>query len=210
MVMEKRRYSAEVATSVRNYLENDKWNFSFDEVKGVFRFDLKVGGRINKITYTILIGNNNFIVYTTLPIAVNVNDTEMLNRMMEFEIKVNHNDLNNGHFELDMEDGEIGYKIFVDCTDGNIPSEEIIKKSIYCPATVFERYTEGILSIIFYDSTADEAIEKSIKSIADKIKEILKNIEDDEIEDEMLEGEDSNEDDELINMNLFSTEEGEN
>ena len=40
--------------------------------------------------------------------------------------------------------------------------------------------------------------------------EILKNLQDDEIEDAMLEGEDSNEDDELVNMNLFSTEEGEN
>ena len=58
-----------------------------------------------------------------------------------------------------MTDGEIRYKIFVDC-DGITPSEEIIKGSIIIPSVMFDRYAPGILDIMFKEATAEEAIAK--------------------------------------------------
>ena len=65
--------------------------------------------------------------------------------------------LRNGNFELDMRDGEIRYKVFVDC-DGVIPSREVIKGSIIIPAMMFERYSPGILDVVFKGVSAAEAI----------------------------------------------------
>lgn len=62
-----------------------------------------------------------------------------------------------GNFEMDLQDGELRYKFFVDC-DGVLPSPAIVKDSIYMPAATFHHYTPGILAILFNGASAEEAI----------------------------------------------------
>ena len=78
--------------------------------------------------------------------------------MADFICRANYG-LLNGNFELDIRDGEIRYKTYVDC-EGNNPSIEIVRNSIYCPAAMMERYSAGIADIIFGNATAEEAVIK--------------------------------------------------
>ncbi|MDE7093836.1 MAG: hypothetical protein K2O52_02875, partial [Oscillospiraceae bacterium] len=53
---------------------------------------------------------------------------------------------------------EIRYKVNI-CCDDMIPTRGMIARSIYCPATMFERYGPGIINVIFNDVEAKDAIE---------------------------------------------------
>ena len=76
--------------------------------------------------------------------------------MAEFLCRANYG-LANGNFELDFRDGEIRYKCFVNC-DETVPGKETIKDSIYVPARMFTRYSEGILAVLFNMKSAEQAV----------------------------------------------------
>ena len=79
--------------------------------------------------------------------------------MVEFTTRANYG-LRCGNFEMDMRDGEIRYKVFVDCEGSFLPPRDVIRNSIVIPAMMFERYTPGILDILFKEAKAVDAIAK--------------------------------------------------
>ena len=40
--MRRYQYSDEIAEVVKKFLEEDEWNYSFDDETGLFRFDLRI------------------------------------------------------------------------------------------------------------------------------------------------------------------------
>lgn len=151
-------YSTEIADAISKFLAEDDWRFSFDGQKGRFNFSVSIAAAIKKIIYDILVHEDSFTVYAASPIGPDEKDREQMTTAMEFICRANYG-LRNGNFELDLNDGEIRYKSFVDC-EGALPSREIVKNSIYVPAAMFKRYSEGITSILYKNATAKEAIEK--------------------------------------------------
>ena len=150
-------YSKAIANAISAFLREDDWHFEFDEEKGVFKFGLSLKTRLKKVNYNIRVKEDDFSVYAVSPINADEDDSDMMRKMAEFVCRANYG-LKNGNFELDMRDGEIRYKCFVDCEDG-VPSVSVIRNSIYCPAGMFRMYSPGILSIIFGDATAKEAVD---------------------------------------------------
>ena len=49
--MRRYEYSDEIAEVVKKFLEEDEWNYSFDDETGLFRFDLRIRSKIQKINY---------------------------------------------------------------------------------------------------------------------------------------------------------------
>jgi hypothetical protein len=76
--------------------------------------------------------------------------------MAEFITRANYG-LLNGNFEMDFRDGEIRYKTFVNC-DETDPGTQTIKDSIYIPAAMFNRYGEGIVSVLFGIKDPEQAV----------------------------------------------------
>lgn len=169
--MKKRTYSKSIANAINNFLTEDEWHFSFDEQRGLFKFGLCIKGRIKKISYVVDVKEDEYIVYAISPLGVDDDDEKMMASMTEFICRANYG-LKNGNFELDMRDGEIRFKSFVDC-EGITPTFEMVKNSIYCPAAMFDRYSAGIVDIIFGNVTAKEAIVKCEKSPAEELSAIL-------------------------------------
>lgn len=212
----------EIANEINNFLLKNNWKNFFDEERGVFRFGLRLKNKMKTINYVIYTENRYYLVYATSPIGADSDDYDMMTRMADFICRVNYG-LTSGNFEFDMRDGEIRYKSYVDC-DGIIPTQEIIRESIYCPAAMFERYAPGILDIIFGNLTAIDAVNRCEKSIEEEIIEILKEESDNsEDVDKLLvelvacldtDGEDeevvieteNNEDLDKIKMDLFTSE----
>ena len=102
----------------------------------------------------------------------------MMSSMAEFVCRANYG-LVNGNFELDMRDGEIRFKCFVDC-EGITPTSEMVRNSIHCPAAMFKRYGAGIVDIIFGKSSALGAVEKCEKTTEDELRYLLTELECDE------------------------------
>lgn len=169
--MKERTYSTSIANAINNFLTEDDWHFSFDNQCGLFKFGLCLKGRIKKINYIVDVKVDEYVVYAISPLGADDDDEKMMAAMSEFVCRANYG-LKNGNFELDMRDGEIRYKSFVDC-NGITPTMEMVRNSIYCPATMFERYGTGIVDIIFGNTTAKEAIAKCEKSPAEELRAIL-------------------------------------
>lgn len=151
-------YSESIAKDIAKFLDSDDWNYSFEEDKGFFKFGLSIKGNLKKIDYLIDVKDDCYIVYAVSPLGADSDSREMMLNMADFVCRANYG-LMNGNFELDMRDGEIRFKSFVDC-DGITLSNEVIRGSIYCPAAMFSRYGLGITGIIFNDMTAEDAIAK--------------------------------------------------
>lgn len=169
--MKERTYSKSIANAINNFLTEDDWHFSFDDQRGLFKFGLNLKGRIKKVSYIIDVKDDEYVVYAISPLGADEDDEKMMSTMAEFICRANYG-LKNGNFELDMRDGEIRYKSFVDC-EGITPTAEMVRNSIHCPAAMFDRYGVGIVDIIFGDSTAKDAISKCEKSPAEELRTIL-------------------------------------
>ena len=149
-------YSYEIANAIKTFLQNDDWKFTFKEDTGTFQFGLNLKTKLKSVNYIIRVKMDDYTVYAISPISADENDSEMMQKMAEFVCRANYG-LRNGNFELDVRDGELRYKSFVDCED-TVPTMSMIHNSIYCPAGMFKRYSPGILDIIFGDTTAEEAV----------------------------------------------------
>lgn len=169
--MKNRTYSKSIADAINSFLTEDDWHFSFDDQRGLFKFDLNLKGRIKNVRYIVDVKDDEYVVYAISPIGADEDDEKKMAIMAEFICRANYG-LKNGNFELDMRDGEIRYKSFVDC-EGLTPTTEMVRNSIHCPAAMFDRYGDGIVDIIFGNSTAKEAVAKCEKSPEEELRALL-------------------------------------
>lgn len=156
--MKTRTYSKSIAEAITTFLTEDDWNFHFDENTGIFKFNLGPLGEIRTINYTVLVREDSYSVYATLPLGADIDNEQQLSSMAEFICRANYG-LKSGCFEFDMRDGEIGYKHFTDCEEIT-PAQAMIFNSIYRPAVMFDTYGKGIIDILFKDMSAKEAIDR--------------------------------------------------
>ena len=169
--MKEQAYSKNIANAINEFLKNDDWHFSFDEERGVFRFKLTLKSKIKKIDYLIRVCDDEYIVYAISNVGVDENDETMMASMAEFVCRANYG-LKNGNFELDMRDGEIRFKCFVDC-EAITPTQEMVRNSIHCPAVMFDNYGDGIVGIIFGNLSAQEAVEQCESRNDDRLRSAL-------------------------------------
>lgn len=169
------KYSNEIVNSIRDFLEKDEWNFSFDSDKGVFRFGVSVGNRLKNVRCRILVYDDCYTVYAVSPIGPDEDNKEMMNNMSEFICRANFG-LRNGNFEMDYMNGEVRYKTFVNCGNDIMPAPEIIKESIYIPVAMFDIYGSGITDIIFQDVAAAKAVAKCEGSDEAELQEVIEDI----------------------------------
>ena len=141
---------------IKEFLTEDNWNYSFDEEDNVFSFSLTIDSKIKHLKYYIYVREDSYTVYAVSPLNADNDDKIVMSTLADFICRANYG-LRNGNFELDMRDGEIRYKVFVDC-ENRLPSMEIVKRSIVIPCIMFEKYSNGILDVIFKGSSAEEAV----------------------------------------------------
>ncbi len=112
---------------------------------------------MKNVQYVVGINERDYNVYAISPLSVDQDDPEQMGKMAEFICRANYG-LRDGNFEMDFNDGELRYKCFMNC-NGSIPTKNMVGASIHCPAAMFDRYSKGIMQILFGDMSAAEAIE---------------------------------------------------
>ena len=165
-------YSRDIANAIKELLVNDNWRFVFNDESGTFQFNVGIGEKLKSFHYVIKVKRDEYIVYAISPISADPKDSKMMATMAEFICRASYGS-ENGNFELDFRDGELRYKSFVDCGGGTIPTQKIIKNSIYFPAFMFKRYTPGFLAIIFGGASAEDAIKRSDNELRRRIAELI-------------------------------------
>ncbi|STZ76377.1 Uncharacterized conserved protein [Bergeriella denitrificans] len=154
-------YDTELAELVRGWLDREAYHYDFNAEKGLFRYGLSVKGKLNKLDCAVSIGSDNLIFYAIAPLKA---EPERLGEAAEFIARANYG-LIHGCFELDFSDGEIRYRITVNC-DGVQPSEAVLDDSFGIPAGMFERYGQGLLEVLFGFETPAAAVAKCEQAAA--------------------------------------------
>ena len=193
--MKKTKYSESIVAAIKNCLTNNDQKYLFDEKTGAFVFGLRIRSKLKKISYIIYVHEEEYTVYAISPMGVNVDNHDTMCKMAEFICRANLG-LRNGNFELDVNDGEIRYKTYVDCEGGVAPAEGVIENSIHCSAIMFDYYARGIIDVISGNIDAKNAVEKCENSLEETLRELFG----DELDD--FEGLDD-----LINESADSSEE---
>lgn len=165
------KYSTSISKAITDFLTEDDWNYTFDAEKGRFQFIMSTNRKLKNVSYIISVRDDSYIVYATSPIGPSADDPDEMARMAEFICRANFG-LVNGNFELDFRDGEIRYKTYVNC-DGIVPTKGMIRSSIFVIASMYKRYADGIIDVLFKDITPEEAIKNCEHETASAISDAL-------------------------------------
>ncbi|MBE6754135.1 MAG: hypothetical protein E7559_07295 [Ruminococcaceae bacterium] len=149
-----REYDKTIAAAINQFLEDDDWNYDFDEEKGEFHFNLNLDSKLASTKIIVRVGDDHF--YTLSYVALNASE-DVRADMCELLTRINYG-LLNGNFEMDFDDGEIRYKSFNDC-DGITPTPAIIKDSILVPASMLRRFGDAIIAVMFGLQNPKEAVD---------------------------------------------------
>ena len=151
-----RNYNTEITDAIKTFLDEDDWHYNFENENGVFRFGVALHGKMKNIQLLVGVNEDDYNVYAISPLSADQDDPEQMRQMAEFICRANYG-LRDGNFEMDFNDGELRYKCFVNCK-GFIPTKDVIGASIHCPAAMFNRYSKGIIQILFNDMSAEDAV----------------------------------------------------
>lgn len=148
-------YSTAIADSINAFLKEDEWRFDFDSERGRFIFNLGLSCKLKSVRYIVDVRERDYLIYVFSPLGPDKGDAATMKRTAEFLTRANYG-LVFGNFEMDMHDGEIRYKTFVPC-GGEAPCADVIRRSIYVPAMMLDRYGDGLLKVLYSDIDPEKA-----------------------------------------------------
>ena len=169
-----KEYSKEIAEAIRHFLVEDDWHFTFEEDRGIFRFDMGLNGKLKTLRYIMDVQEDSYLVYGISPVGADSEDLEQMLEMAEFITRANYG-LKDGGFEMDWRDGEIRYRIYVDC-DGQLPGEKVIRNSLYYLAFTFDRYASGLVDVVFSGVDAKTAVKWCEQQADERMHRLLDNM----------------------------------
>jgi hypothetical protein len=156
--------SKQVVQMFIDFFSTRKLKYFYDEESNVFKTGARMDGVIGNLNIFIRIKDTHYTV--TVIYGFNA-DEASLQRVGEFLHRANYG-LKNGNFEIDFDDGEIGYKTFVDFEDG-VLSTEILKDSILFPIFIMNKYGKNLAKLLVSDESPKSLIEEIEKDEEDDI-----------------------------------------
>ena len=143
-----KKYSIELAEAIKTHIKDRELHMvSFDEELGTFSFNMHLNSPLSSTHVVIRVGKDDILTMAGCPVRPDRNDKALMAKMAEFVCRANFG-MKNGNFELDFNDGELRFKCYVPCGD-QIPSQEIIRRSISVPALMLRLYAPGIIGVMY-------------------------------------------------------------
>ena len=153
-------YSKSIRSAIERVMDACNIKREFIEEKGAFHFgfDCEIKN-IKSLNLFIVVGENHFSTFCTIPLKADYEDQDALRAMAECICRANYG-LTFGHFNLDARDGEIQYQVSVNCAGIDEPSDDMIQRAIFLPIAMFNRYGGGIVDVMFGGATPEDAAAK--------------------------------------------------
>lgn len=146
-------YSKQIANTLVSHMEEHEYRYEFDREEGIIRLRFKIKGKLDHVRFVLIIKDTHYVSYGC--IDMNAEESQR-KEVAEYLTRANFG-LWFGNFELDMNDGEIRYKVCVDC-DHTTLSGQMIERSLDIPIAMYQRYGDEMLKVMFGMESAEEAI----------------------------------------------------
>lgn len=148
-------YSRAIARCITDYLDADDWNYQLDDQKELIRMNLTLNNKMKKVSIIVDLRDDKYLVFMSYPLGADKDNPAELKEMTDLLNRINYT-LMFGCFEMDNRDGEVRFRLAVDCED-SLPSREIVKNSIMRAAATCQKYGNAIVQVIMGMATAEEA-----------------------------------------------------
>ena len=143
--------------AVRDFLDADDWHYEYDAEHAFIRAGVTLKCKLKSARMFIRFRNTDYNVYMVAPISA---DPENLGEVLRFTAQANYG-LASGNFEVDVEDGEIRYKSYVDCDGLEALPKVLFDDGINACWAMMERYGNGFAALAMGFSDADTEIKKA-------------------------------------------------
>ena len=150
------RYSEVIADRIGTYLTEQNWEFTFDEIGGIFTVEADLECKLGAALVVYQVTEDSFLCYTTITDEV---PAEMKAVVGEYLHRANYG-LPRGNFEFDYDEGSVHFKTFFDCSEGTV-TEKQLEESISIGLTVFDHYGDGLYELMNSSSQARRMILKA-------------------------------------------------
>lgn len=142
---------------VRDYLEKDEWKYEYNPTKEIIRTGMGLKSKLGHIQIFFVFGEKGYSVVAYPQMNAGIEERQ---ETMEFITRANWG-LRNGNFEMDLSDGQVRYKLYVNTQEQEKLPEQIVKESFGIPILMFERYGDGLAAVMLGFSDAKTEIEKA-------------------------------------------------
>ena len=146
--------------AVRDYLDGEEYRYEYDAERNVIKLRFTIQSKLRNTNIVIRFKPRGILSHAYSPIDA---DKDAPVEMMKFLTMANYA-LFNGNFEMDLEDGEVRYKVWL-ATDGleTIPKEQI-EDLVDLPIHMLKLYGDGIAALAMGFSDAETEIKKCEES----------------------------------------------
>jgi len=134
-------------------LRQDDWKFDFDIKNEIIK--LEISGVNTNFHVFLLVDEKQESLLCNTYLKQKVPHSKRL-EVCDFMNRVNY-ELANGNFEMDMDNGEIRYRTFLDLADAK-PSKGQIQNIIWNGIQEFDSYYSGLINLVYWDYNVEEAV----------------------------------------------------
>jgi len=145
----------EIFDTVTRFFTDDEWYFLQMGSQPILQMSFQ--GKNGKWTCYAQSREDQFLFFFYSVCPVNVPD-EKRELMAEFITRANYG-LKIGNFEMDFSDGELRYKTSLDVENDRLTAA-LISNLVYANVWTMDRYLPGILSLLYSEVSAVEAVER--------------------------------------------------
>ena len=133
-------------------LTQNGWEFDFDNKNEIIKLEIR---GINTNFHAFLLVDEeqesllcNTYIKQKIPLSKRL-------KVCDFMSRVNY-ELANGNFEMDMDNGEIRYRTYLDLADAE-PSKDQVLNTVWNGVLGFDTYFPGLMKLLYENYSAEEA-----------------------------------------------------
>ena len=142
-----------ILNTVAAALTEDDWDFDADEDREIIRTGVTAKNASYRMIFDAREDTEQLLLY--LLCAYQVPDDRRL-AAAEFMARANFG-LVLGNFELDMEDGEVRYRVSIDIEGGEL-TNKMVRNMIGAGVVTLDRYFPGLMAVCYADRDPKEAV----------------------------------------------------
>ena len=148
----------QIVDALRDWLDSDDWHYEYDAERHLIKAGITLDCKLRNARIFIPIRDDGtYIVNIYSPVN---GDPASLDELIKYVAMANYG-LANGNFDIDVSDGEVRYKTYVNCKDMKELPEQIIKDSIYAGWCMMDRYGNGLAALAMGFSDAETEIKQA-------------------------------------------------
>lgn len=152
-------HSYQIAQSIQSFFDGNDLKYVYLEDKNVFVTSLPVNGSlVEKYRLILRVGADEVMAHAQLETYV---DEPRRAEVSQYLTRVNYG-LKNGSFDMDFQDGEVRYKVFIDSGDRELTRQELINL-IILPGMMYAKYGNGLLAVMYGVAEAEAAYVECMK-----------------------------------------------